>query len=175
MPPYLGCRGRRPVRPPLHASGCSRRSPRLWINKQFLCFESIKVTAEVNSMIVNWSYLNDRSVVAVERFRPFVLFAHLSPPLFCSSPCLSKSPPRGDSAHFESHCSSSSTSFTRAGLLEYCHYNIAKKDHNPFRIKSFDWCPTAINGLRHQVYAHPGIRFMHILNSTQIYPHWLCF
>jgi len=30
-----------------------RRSPRLRINKRFLCFESIKITAEVNSMIVN--------------------------------------------------------------------------------------------------------------------------
>jgi len=32
----------------------SRRSPRLWINKRFLCFESTKVTAEVNSMIDQW-------------------------------------------------------------------------------------------------------------------------
>jgi len=29
----------------------SRRSPHSWINKRFLCFESIKVTAEVNSII----------------------------------------------------------------------------------------------------------------------------
>ena len=33
----------------------SVRSPCLRINKRFLCFESVKVTAEVNSMIVNWS------------------------------------------------------------------------------------------------------------------------
>jgi len=31
----------------------SRRSPHLRMNKRFLCFESIKVIAKVNSMIAN--------------------------------------------------------------------------------------------------------------------------
>ena len=74
---------------PSSGSGYSRRSPRLWINKRFLCFESIKVTAEVNSMIVNWSYLNDRLVA--ERFRPLCVVFPLSPPW--------------PSAHFDKHWS----------------------------------------------------------------------
>ena len=83
----------------------SRRSPRLWISNWFLCFESIKVTAEltqwslteVNSMINYWQWLSI--------FSPFVLFCTAIAPLFFL-PLAPQNRPQGfDSAHFENHWS----------------------------------------------------------------------
>ena len=57
-----------------HLVRYSRRSPRLWINKWFLCFESINATAEVNSWSISgsgWAF-----------WPPLCCFS----PLFCSSP-----------------------------------------------------------------------------------------
>jgi len=56
-------------------------SPRVWINKQFLHYESIKVTAKVNSMIIYWRKLN---VVVIERFCSLCVVFPPIAPLFTS-------------------------------------------------------------------------------------------
>jgi len=63
----------------------SRRSPRLWINKRFLCFESIRPQLKLtlwSLKLKQWSLL----LVVVERFLPFVLFRPLSPPFVFFAP-----------------------------------------------------------------------------------------
>jgi len=84
----------------------SRRSPRSWINKRFLCFENIKViTAEVNSVIVKWSWSQwsiggSGWVFSLPSccFPPYRLY-------FVRSLVRQNRPGGGDSAHFENHCS----------------------------------------------------------------------